>query len=86
MKEEGIDQINARPVKLILGNNGYFSRDFVQRCEDELRLKHMLVVTGIDSINALESLAVMILTDSAEYHGVDPGNLATSVNLPKEEL
>jgi hypothetical protein len=63
-------------IKLALGNQGYFDREFIQKCEDTAKLKLALAGSGVDDVNPLEILAIVILGSSAEYYDVDFGELS----------
>ena len=64
-------------IKLALGNQGYFDREFIQKCEDTAKLKLALAGCGVDDVNPLEILAIVILGSSAEYYDVDFGELSS---------
>lgn len=37
-------------IKLALGNQGYFDREFIQKCEDTAKLKLALAGCGVDDM------------------------------------
>ncbi len=64
-------------IKLTFKEHGcYFAPDVIQRCIDEVTRKAFLSQYGIDELSELEKLAVVLLQDSAKYHGVSLSELA----------
>jgi hypothetical protein len=64
-------------IKLTFKEHGcYFAPDLIQRCIDVAVQKTLLSEYGIDELSELEKLAVLLLQDSAEYHGVSLSELA----------
>ena len=64
-------------IKLTFKEHGcYFAPDVIQRCIDEATRKTFLSQYGIDELSELEKLAVVLLQDSAKYHGVSLSELA----------
>ena len=64
-------------IKLTFKEHGcYFAPDMIQRCIDVAVQKTLLSEYGIDELSELEKLAVLLLQDSAEYHGVPLTELA----------
>ena len=72
---EGGNSQGDEYIKLALGNQGYFCREFIEKCED-------LAKFGLVDANPLETLAIIVLSSSAEYYGVDFGELSTKVSTP----
>lgn len=79
---EGGNSQNDGHIKLALGNQGYFGREFIQECEDTAKHKLALAKFGLVDVNPLETLAIAVLSNSAEYYGVDFGELSTKVSTP----
>lgn len=72
-------------IKLVVGNQGYVDRELIQKCEDTAKLKLASAGSGTDDANPLEILAIVILGSSAEYYGVDFGELSTKVSTPPHQ-
>lgn len=89
--KDAIDDLESRNnqgdgyIKLVVGNQGYVDRELIQKCEDTAKLKLASAGSGTDDANPLEILAIVILGSSAEYYGVDFGELSTKVSTPPHQ-